>query len=555
MAYKTSSLLTEQPVVDLLSEISSLFTSSLNLEENINFMLEAAHRLVEFDAATVYLLDDSGEQLSAMATFPHSDALPTVARFAVGEGIVGWAVEQGKPVNVPDTTTDHRFKPLGRGHQPRSMLVLPLATPQRMVGAWSLGRRAMAPFTDLEAALVRVLTNQAAIALENARLYDSLRRQLDQIEAQRKELVLANAQMQEVSRLKSEFLANMSHELRTPLNAVMGFSELLKDNLAGPLTEQQRQDCLQTIHTSGQHLLALINDVLDLSKIEAGRMDLIAESFVVEPALREVLHVIHPLAMKKEIEISISVHPEDLTVYADKSKVKQVMYNLLSNAIKFTPAGGHVTVTARPDGNLVRVAVADTGIGIPREHHDDIFTAFFQVQSGDNREYQGSGLGLALTKRLVELHGGIIRFDSEPGRGTTFTFTLPTAAGVRLQARRRILIVEDNPSNLDLTRMVLQANGFLVESAADGDEGWHKARALHPDLILMDVQLPGMDGLTLTRKLKGDPETSGIKVVALTANAMKGTEEQAREAGCAGYITKPIEVKRFITQVTGFFDN
>jgi signal transduction histidine kinase/CheY-like chemotaxis protein len=435
------------------------------------------------------------------------------------------------------------------------MLVLPLATPQRMVGAWSLGRRAMAPFTDLEAALVRVLTNQAAIALENARLYDSLRRQLDQIEAQRKELVLANAQMQEVSRLKSEFLANMSHELRTPLNAIMGFSELLKDNLAGPLTEQQRQDCLQTIHTSGQHLLALINDVLDLSKIEAGRMDLLAESFVVEPALREVLHVIQPLAMKKEIEISISVHPEDLTVYADKSKVKQVMYNLLSNAIKFTPAGGHVTVTARPDGKLVRVAVADSGIGIPREHHDDIFTAFFQVQSGDNREYQGSGLGLALTKRLVELHGGIIRFESEPGRGTTFSFTLPTAAGVRPQARRRILIVEDNPSNLDLTRMVLQANGFLVESAADGDEGWQKARALHPDLILMDVQLPGMDGLTLTRKLKGDPETSGIKVVALTANAMKGTEEQAREAGCAGYITKPIEVKRFITQVTGFFDN
>ncbi len=554
MAYKTSLLLAQEPVVDLLSEISSLFASSLNLKENIDFMLRSAHRLVEFDAATVYLLDERGEELTAIATYPHTDQLPTVARFAAGEGIVGWAVKQATPVNLPDATQDARFKMLDRSHAPRSLLVIPLATPQRVVGAMSLGRGAVAPFTNLDAALIRVLTNQAAIALENARLYDSLRRQLEQIEAQRQELVIANAQMQEVSRLKSEFLANMSHELRTPLNAIMGFSELLKDNLAGALTEQQRYDCLRTIHTSGQHLLALINDVLDLSKIEAGRMDLMCEAFLVEPALREVLNVIRALALKKEIEITIAVHPEDATANADKSKIKQVLYNLLSNAIKFTPQGGHVTVTARAEGKFVRITVADTGIGIPPEHHGRIFTAFYQVQGGDNREYQGTGLGLALSKRLVELHGGRIGFESEPGRGASFSFTVPLAEGVT-QGRRRILIVEDNPSNLDLIRMILQANGFVVEAARDGQEGWEKAAALRPDLILMDVQLPGIDGLSLTRKLKTSPQTADLKVVALTANAMKGTQEQALEAGCVGYITKPIEIRRFMTQVTGFFDN
>ncbi len=555
MAYKTSPLLTEQPVVDLLSEISSLFASSLNLKENIDFMLRAAHQLVEFDAATVYLLDERGQELSAMATYPHSDQLPTVARFAVGEGIVGWAVRQAKLVNIPDATSDQRFKTLDRGHPPRSMLVVPLATPQRMVGAISLGRRKVSPFTGLEAALARVLTNQAAIAIENARLYHSLRRQLEQIEAQRKELVEANAQIREVSRLKSEFLANMSHELRTPLNAIMGFSELLKDNLAGPLSDQQRHDCLQTIHTSGQHLLALINDVLDLSKIEAGRMDLLSETFVVAPALREVLNVIRPLAMKKEIDITIGVQPEDLTVHADKSKVKQVMYNLLSNAIKFTPHGGRVMVSARIEGDALRVAIADTGIGIPPEHQGHIFTAFYQVQGGNNREYPGTGLGLALSKRLVDLHGGTIGFESKPGRGTTFFFTLPMAPGVQPAPRRKILIIEDNASSLDLTQMVLQASGYLVDSAGDSQEGWEKACDSHPDLILMDVQLPGIDGLSLTRKLRADPRTAHIKVVALTANAMKGTEEQALEAGCAGYITKPIEIRRFITQVTGYFSN
>jgi signal transduction histidine kinase len=480
--------------------------------------------------------------------------LLSVARFAVGEGIVGWAVQQATHVNLSDATRDARFKALDRTHAPRSLLVIPLATPQRMVGAISITRQRVAPFSELDTALVRVLTNQAAIALENARLYDSLRRQYEQIEAQRQELILGNAQMQEINRLKSEFLANMSHELRTPLNAILGFSELLKDNLAGALTEQQRYDCLQTIHTSGQHLLALINDVLDLSKIEAGRMDLVREVFLVDPALREVLRVIRGLALKKEIEITIAVDPEDAAVDAEKAKLKQVMYNLLSNAIKFTPHGGHVTVTALAEGKSLRIKVADTGIGIAPEHHGRIFSAFYQVQGGDNREYPGTGLGLALSKRLVELHGGTIEFESEVGRGTTFSFTVPLAEAAS-RSRRRILIVEDNPSNLELTRMVLQANGYLVDAARDAQEGWEKATTGLPDLILVDVQLPGMDGLSLTRKLKSDPRTAGLKVVALTANAMKGTEERALEAGCAGYITKPIEIRRFMSQVTGFFDN
>jgi signal transduction histidine kinase/CheY-like chemotaxis protein len=533
------------PEIQLLNRLGGLFTGSLSLNANIDAMLRATSQMVQFDAATVFLLNEDGKELTAIATYPHRDEVPHIPRFVLGEGILGWSVQQLTTLNIADATQDPRFKMLDQRRSPRSLLVQPLASPKAVVGAMTISRQTVDPFTELDAAIIKVITNQAAIAIENGGLYERL-------EAHLKDLEAANAQIAEVSRLKSEFLANMSHELRTPLNAILGFSELLRDDLAGKITEKQRKDCLDNIYNSGKHLLSLINDVLDLTKIEAGRMDLVYEEFGVESALREVLNVTRSLAVKKEIQITSQVEPPDLLCIADKNKFKQVLYNLLSNAIKFTPNGGKVRVSAARGGENLTLEVEDSGIGIPKELQHKIFGAFYQVQSSSSREYPGTGLGLALTKKLIELHAGTIGFESAPGKGTTFTVVLPLKPGP--SKGNRVLVVEDNPSNLDLARMVLEGNGLVVDTAATGQEGLEKARHLKPDLILLDIQLPGVDGLAVARELKSDPATASIKVVALTANALKGTEEQALAAGCSGYIAKPIELKKFMLQVTNFLE-
>ena len=546
----------DKVIVDLLGQVGNLFTSSLELKENIDFMLKAAADLVDCDAATVFLLDDDGASLSAIATFPFSDSLGQVAHFTLGEGIVGWAAQRRKIVSVADATRDRRFKTLDLAYAPRSCLVMPLESPQRLVGALTLARREVQPFTNIEQALMQIIASQAAISIDNARLYAAQQRQLAEIAAQKREVEVANAQIAEISRLKSEFLANMSHELRTPLNAILGFSEILKDNLV-ELTADQRQECLQNIHTSGKHLLELVNDVLDLSKIEAGRMELSYDRFSVLSAVKEVHNVIRSLSERRDIDLAIDVSPENLEVRADKSKFKQVLYNLLSNAIKFTAQGGRVWVTARRRKDRVIVDVGDTGVGIPREHHGRIFDEFYQLDTMTTRQVEGTGLGLSLTRRLVELHGGRITLESEPGKGSVFTFTLPISGIETSNGHRhnRVLLVEDNPSNRELAKMVLLGNGFDVDVAVDGDEGLHKARSKTYDLVLMDIELPGIDGLTLTRMLRADPRTATLPIVALTANAMKGNEQEALAAGCSGYISKPIEVSNFVQRISTYLDS
>ena len=544
-------------MVDLLERVGNLFTSSLDVKVNIDFTLRALSQLVECDSETVFLLDDEESRLSAMVTYPYTEQVGSVASFGLGEGIVGWSVAERKAARVSDATTDPRFKTLASGTTPKSVMVMPLESPNRVVGALTLGRKQVKPFTDLEQALVRVIANQAAISLDNASLHASAQRQLQEIALQKHELEVANAQIRENSRLKGEFLANMSHELRTPLNSILGFSEILKDNLAGKMTPQQEQECLANIHSSGRHLLNLVNDVLDLSKIEAGRLELQYEEFQVGSCISEVLTVVRPLAERASINLVVELDNESALLRADKGKLKQILYNLLANAIKFTPEGGQAVVKTRtkPRAGQLILQVKDSGIGIDPEHHEQIFSEFFQVQAAADRRFEGTGLGLALVKRLVGLHGGTIKVDSQLGRGATFTVTLPLR-GLRPdgQLRNKILVIEDNPSSLELSTLVLRGQGFKVDTATDGQEGLQMAKAHPYDLILMDIQLPGIDGLTVTRLLKADPRTARTPIVALSARAMLGDEREALEAGCSGYITKPIEVKSFLNTVTEYLE-
>jgi signal transduction histidine kinase/CheY-like chemotaxis protein len=408
----------------------------------------------------------------------------------------------------------------------------------------------------------------------NLELERKVQERTRELETLNERLQSSNLELQRVSHMKSEFLANMSHELRTPLNAIIGFSELLMDQTFGQLNDAQ-SDYVNDILSSGRHLLELINDILDLSKIEAGKMELRPEGFDVSQLIDEALSTLQVAAARKKIELARDVPMDVHDFCADRGKVKQILHNLLSNAIKFTPEGGHVNLSCRMSGEELEVSVSDTGIGIQKEDQKRIFEAFMQVDGSYSRKYQGTGLGLTLVKRFVELHGGRLHVESDPGRGSRFTFSLPamaprqesggflrfdqnlsappphSAAGTS-QRRDLILVVEDNPANMKLISELLRARGFTILEAANAEEALTRVRRIKPHLILMDLQLPGMDGLACARELKKDPRTSDIPTVALTAHAMKGDEERAREAGCVGYITKPINTAEFARQIEGF---
>ncbi len=382
-----------------------------------------------------------------------------------------------------------------------------------------------------------------------------------------------NQELLRASRMKSEFLANVSHELRTPLNAIIGFTELLLDP-KHEVSARERGEYLEDILSSGRHLLDLINDLLDLSKIEAGKMSLHLEEFVAEDVVDEALTMIQNVARMKGVAVSSSCEPGLPAIFADAAKTKQILYNLLSNAVKFTPERGRVSVGVEGSSKEVTFTVTDTGIGIAPEDQDRIFADFLQLDASYARRYQGTGLGLALVKRFVEMQGGRIWVRSRPGEGSRFSFTIPrreakaepplpaspdpvaasTAHRARSAPARTILVVEDNPLNKKLVRDLLRRRGHRVIEAGTGIEAIRQARSEPVDLILMDLQLPDMDGLEATRSLRADPTTTAIPTVALTAHAMKGIEEKARSAGCCGYIPKPIDTARFPLLVESFMN-
>ena len=395
---------------------------------------------------------------------------------------------------------------------------------------------------------------------------------LQGLEAANRMLQDANRALTEASKAKSEFLANISHELRTPLNSVIGFSELMTDPNFGDLSPRQLE-FLSDIRDSGEHLLALINDILDLSKIEAGKLEVHRQDVHVVELLRDSLSMLRPQAGKKRLRLEMRCD-EDAAARVDPRLVRQVLVNLLSNAVKFTPEDGRVEAAARFEGNDLVVTVTDSGIGIPEDDQEKIFHEFYQVDGSYARKYQGTGLGLALVRRMMSLHNGAVTVTSRVGEGAAFQCVFPdakcatvgvSASGPRPAAAaapkdapadaprgQTVLVVEDNPVNRKLARNVLRARGYRVLEADTGEEGIELARRERPHLILMDLQLPGLDGMEATRRLKADPTTRDIPVVALSAHAQEADEARAREAGCAGYIAKPIRLSRFPQQVKSF---
>jgi len=418
--------------------------------------------------------------------------------------------------------------------------VLPFSLADNEPGALVLLRERPSLFASDDDAMLQFLIARASIFTERSRA-------AAEQSALAQRLAMTVQALEQASQAKSDFLASMSHELRTPLSAIIGFSALMRDeDLVGDGKRGVPEEWIEHVHRSGEHLLALINDVLDLTKIEAGRINLEPESFDLATALVESVEGLRPLADRKSIEMVVAADGGAIT--ADRGRLRQIVYNLLSNAIKFTPDGGHISVEGRWTADDAHISVTDTGVGIAVDDLDHVFEEFRQVGDLKARE-AGTGLGLALCRRLAEAHGGRLAVTSELGHGSRFELILPFArttptadvAAATVAAANgdasRILVIEDDPGAVRLLRTYLEGEGYEVEVAPSGEAGMAAATRSAPDAIILDVLLPGMDGWEVLRRLKADPGLRDLPVVVVTVVDERNV---AMSLGAVDYFLKPV---------------
>jgi signal transduction histidine kinase/DNA-binding response OmpR family regulator len=410
--------------------------------------------------------------------------------------------------------------------------------------------------------LAQIQQSEQALRTAHDQLEERVQERTAELVAAKKEVeafslsvVRAKEELERASKFKDQFLSTMSHELRTPLNAVLGFSDLLTEERYGPLNDRQRR-YVKHIHTGGKHLLSLINDILDLSKIEAGRLQLAIETVRVSTCFAEVVDTMRPLADKKSQSLLTNTS-RDVNVRADPTRFKQVLMNLIGNAIKFTPEGGKIAIGCQPLGEVVRVEVRDSGPGIPPEEQQRIFEAFHRSAQSE-KTVEGTGLGLAITRRLVELHGGHLDLESQLGSGSCFYFTLPSVvaleardvsrSGSGLKARESVtvLVVEDDPAAAQLLQSYLVAAGYDVVLCEQPQRAAGLAAELLPSAVTMDIVMKPVNGWELLSKLKGDPRTSRIPVIVVTIVDQPAT---GALLGADEYIVKPVEKATLLAAV------
>ena len=400
-----------------LGEVGRAVSATLDVETVLQTVVSRASQLAAADGGSIFEYDEGSQEFRLRATYAYAPELAAALQetpIRMGEGVIGGAAARQEPMQVPDIVREGayqtRFRDILLRTGYRALVAVPLVREGQVIGALSVNRKAPGEFPPEVIEFLSTFATQSALAIQNARLF--------------RELEAKSRLLEAASRHKSEFLANMSHELRTPLNAILGFSEVLAERMFGEVNEKQAE-YLQDILSSGRHLLSLINDILDLSKVEAGRLELEPGRFHLPTALDNALILVRERATRHGITLTRSVDERLGDIVADERKMKQILLNLLSNAVKFTPEGGRVGLTATADRDLITIAVSDTGIGIAPEDQAAIFEEFRQVGREDARKQEGTGLGLTLAKKFVELHGGRIGVQSQLGQGSTFTFTLP----------------------------------------------------------------------------------------------------------------------------------
>jgi PAS domain S-box-containing protein len=556
--------------------IDQAISSNFGMEETLNVVLQQLKELLGIDAAAILLVDEH-EQLLECAAGQGFDSLEVRnAQLKLSVGYARRAISEKRTIHVPnlletggsladslksvgDDLLDYYGTPLVAKGNVLGVMEVYFHTPTNPDHEW---------LTFFE-----MLAGQAAIAIENSQLIDGLMRSTQELEQRVKnrtaDLLRMNAELEHANRIKDEFLANMSHELRTPLTGILGLAETLQFGTYGQLNEKQAK-YLQTIEASGRHLLSLINDILDLAKIEAGKFDIYPEMISLDDTCRASLLFVKELAHKKSVVLEYQAAKDVKSIFADARRLKQILINLLSNAVKFTPEKGHVTLTVHTDAKKeqIHLSVIDSGIGIAQADLDRLFTPFTQVDSRLNRQYEGTGLGLALVLRLAEMHGGSVQVESQVGVGSRFTVSLPwqpqvlthtqtpnvqaplpTPEQVAPNSRGVLLLAEDSPTNILAMGDYLEFKGYTLVVASNGMDALVKAEENDPDLILMDIQMPLMDGLEATRRLRADPRFASTPIIALTALAMTGDREKCIQAGANDYLSKPVRLKELAEKI------
>jgi signal transduction histidine kinase len=395
-----------------LGEVSQAVNSTLDLETVLNTIVAKAVQLSGTDAGSIYVLNKANTKFKLRATYGMDEAMIAAIRdrrIRPGETAIGEATEQRQPVQIPDVQGTSQVLDIVVQAGFRSILIVPLLGRDRAIGVLVIRRKVPGEFPQSTVELLQTFAAQSVLAIQNARLFH-------EIEEKSRELELA-------SRHKSQFLANMSHELRTPLNAILGYSELILDDIYGEVPEKARA-ALERVQSNGKHLLGLINDVLDLAKIEAGRLTLSLADYSMNEVVASVVASVEALAAEKHLALKVEMPPDLPIGHGDEQRIRQVLLNLASNAIKFTDAG-EVTLKASLVDGAFQVSVSDTGPGISPEDQAKLFQDFQQADDSSTRKKGGTGLGLAISKRFIDLHGGRIWVESMPGQGSTFTFELP----------------------------------------------------------------------------------------------------------------------------------
>ena len=560
--------------LSIISDVALAGAAGLPWDETVARATDSLARLWP-DARVSFLFVDEADQSLRLHPSARGVSLEIIAglRIPLNQGITGWVARERQPVRVGDVTADPRYVIGMPGAL--SEMAAPLVSGERVIGVVNIESPRLNAFSGDDLRLLTTLAGQLATLFEKARLDAALEEEraslARRVEERTAELNIANAGLRQAARAKDEFLASMSHELRTPLNAILGLSEALQEQVFGSLNEKQLR-YLRTIEESGQHLLALINDILDLSKVEAGKVELQIGPVVVGSVCQASLQFIKQTALKKQIKISSTLDSQVMTLQADERRLKQILVNLLGNAVKFTPEGGSVGLDVLGDveGQRVHFVVWDTGIGIAPENIGRLFQPFVQLDSSLSRQYSGTGLGLSLVKRLVELHEGSVSVESQMGQGSRFTVSLPWREAERQrdkETRRQVervtgslvssspshlvLLAEDDETTLTAVSDYLSAKGCRVIVARNGHEVIQRTKEDKPDAIVMDVQMPGMDGLEAIRYIRADPTpgVATIPIIALTAMAMSGDRERCIEAGANDYVSKPVSLKELVEAI------
>jgi signal transduction histidine kinase/CheY-like chemotaxis protein len=543
--------------VRALGEVGRAVSSSLELETVLTTIVSHAVQLCGAAGGAIYEYDEQAEEFHLRATEGLPEEYLQIARRTParkGEGATGRLAITPEPIEIPDIAAPGAYESRIRdalvrtGH--RALLAVPLLREGRVMGSLVVFRKTAGGFGPDVVNLLQAFATQSALAIQNARLF--------------REIEDKGHQLEVASQHKSQFLANMSHELRTPMNAIIGVTEMLLED-AQALGQEEQIEPHERILRAGKHLLALINDILDLSKIEAGKMELHLESFAVAALVEDVVTTFRPLAEKNGNQVVLECPADVGTMRADAMRVRQALLNLASNAGKFTERG-LVTVAAarrRDDGrDWITFAVSDTGIGMTAGQMAKLFEEFTQADASTTRKYGGTGLGLAISRRFCRMMGGDITVESTPGAGSTFTIRLPAEVqgaedgeGRRasvpvpdtlrptppVRTSRRVLVIDDDPTVRELMERFLVREGFLVVTAGNGVEGLRRAREVRPAAITLDVLMPDLDGWTVLAALKGDPELADIPVIFVT---ILDEKTKGYSLGATDYLVKPVDRER-----------